>query len=255
MKELHRNVESKETLPNRKFQVTVIGPACSGKTTILNALREQGYSVQTEPDNPMMMRFIEDPRKYAFQNQVYKMAQLMEQEVASAYTVMLSDPYFRETGVLGTAIYNRYLRDQGLITPEQYDLLERTYEENMNMLRKPDMVVYLYADDETIKGRAIKRDGLVAHDPHELQPYFDELLQDLEARKIPVFRVNTGKYTIGKTKEIVLDKVQAMRESPAETSMASEGANQHQSEDATATEEPAEGIVYYRSIRLEATRP
>ena len=37
---------------------------------------------------------------------------------------------------------------------------------------------------------------MVAHDPHELQPYWDRLLADLESRGIQVFRLNTGDHQV-----------------------------------------------------------
>lgn len=204
--------ENHEKERSSSFRVTVIGPACSGKTTILSQLKENGYYVATEPENPMMAKFIENPNKYAFQNQVYKSAQLMEQEIRDSDDSSLSDPSFRESGLLATVIYNRYLKDQGLITEGEFEALDTSYRQNMLLLPKPDLVVYLHADDETIKSRALARDGVVAHDPSELFPYWEDLRADLEERGVPIYRINTGDHSIDETQTLIIDQVERMKQ-------------------------------------------
>ena len=108
----------------------------------------------------------------------------------------------------------------------------------MSTFPKPDMVVYLHADDSTIKDRALKRDGLVAHDPHELQPYWDRLIADLEKRGIPVFRVNTGIREVRATQEVILEEVHRLKNPElAEVS------------------DDTEGVYSYHSVRVEVTLP
>ena len=199
--------EHREQDPESIFQITVIGPACSGKSTLLRAMRDEGYTVRSEPENPVFPLFLENPKKYAYRNQLHKTTQLMEQEVLDTRAEELSNPHFRESGVLATDIYNRYLYDQGLMTLEQFNHLNWLYEHHLASFPTPDLVIYLHANDDVIKARAVKRDGLVAHDPHALQPYWDKLLASLEKRGIPVLRINTGERVVDETKKIILDEV------------------------------------------------
>ena len=245
MRERQQALEDHEAEPKKRFQITIIGAACSGKSTLLGALQDRGFSVHTEPDNPVFPLFLENPKKFAFQNQLHKTTQLMQLEILDTKAEGLTDPHFRESGVLATDIYNRYLHDQGLISDDQFSYLQWLYDHHLSTFPKPDLVVYLHASDDTIKNRAIKRDGLVAHDPHELQPYWDRLLSDLESRGIQVFRLNTGDHKVYDSQELILDEVDRQKNS-AEGLESAESNNEGDLQ---------VGRIIYRSIRLEATLP
>ena len=203
--------EFKERLQPDKLSVIVIGDACSGKTTLLDYLRLQGFSVRPEPENKMFNLFLKDQKHYAYHNQLYKTTQLMEQELQGAASERETDPYFNESGVLATDIYNRYLRDQDLMTADQFEHLNGVYTHYLDTMPKPGLVVYLYADDATIRDRAIKRDGRIAHDPEMLTSYWDRLLADLEHRGIPVMRVNTGAQTVDETSTQVIAEAERLK--------------------------------------------
>lgn len=205
------SVDQREKLPNNKFSIIVIGDACSGKTTLLNYFKGQGYSVRPEPENPLFPLFLKDSKHYSYHNQLYKTTQLMEQELQAAESPTDTPTRFNESGVMATDIYNRYLRDKDLMTPDQFEHLNGVYTHYLDTMPKPDMVVYLYADDDTIRARAMKRDGVVAHDPQELQPYWDRLLKDLEQRGMPVYRVNTGIRPVEETAKMIIGETERLK--------------------------------------------
>lgn len=212
MKEtVRQSAERQETLSNPAFSVTIIGDACSGKTTLLDQLRTTGFTVRPEPDNPVFELFRKNPEKYAYHNQLYKMTQLMGQELIGHESTTNSSPYFNESGVLATDVYNRYLHDQGLMTDQQFEDLNNMYVHYLDTMHKPDVVVYLHADDEIIRQRQIHRDGAVVHDPANLQPYWDRLLEDLSRRGIPVMRINTGGETVEQTQASLLTQAEKMQ--------------------------------------------
>ncbi len=213
MKETVRsNNEIREKPLYNKFSIIVLGDACSGKTTLLDHLRGAGYSVRPEPENPMFSLFLKNTKQYAYHNQLYKTAQLMEQELQAAESTTETETRFNESGVIATDIYNRYLRDHDLMTPDQFEHLNGVYTHYLDTMPKPDLVVYLFADDDTIRQRAIMRDGLVAHDPKQLQPYWDRLLKDLESRGMPVYRVDTGAHPVGETAGMILQQAERLKD-------------------------------------------
>lgn len=250
MKEsIHANSEMKEKLPNGKFSVIVIGDACSGKTTLLDHLRSQGYSARPEPENPLFSLFLKSSKQYAYHNQLYKTAQLMEQELQAAESPTETATRFNESGVIATDIYNRYLRDQDLMTPDQFEQLNGVYTNYLDTMVKPDLVVFLYADDDKIRDRAIKRDGVVAHDPRLLKPYWDRLLKDLENRGIAVYRVNTGLHPVEDTARMILKKTEDLKhpDQPKEADPMPLGESVAEKSD-----DPEEGVVEIETLYIRA---
>jgi deoxyguanosine kinase len=211
MKEVVASTDHKERLANPGFSVTIIGNACAGKTTLLTYLEGAGFSVRPEPENPMFPLFLKHPAEYAYHNQLYKTTQLMEQELQAAEKNHSTNPRFNESGVIATDIYNRYLRDQNLMTADQFEHLNGVYTHYLDTMPKPDLVIYLYADDATIRERALRRDGMVAHDPNLLQPYWDRLLGDLEHRGIPVYKINTGDNKVDETSLLIMQRIERIK--------------------------------------------
>jgi deoxyadenosine/deoxycytidine kinase len=208
------NNEYRERMPTREFQVTVIGPAASGKSTLLNALEDQGYSIRKEPENPVFPLYLENPQKYAFENQLTKMTQLMQLEIMDTKSTGMTDPHFRESGVLATDIYNRYFHDNGLLTDDQYGYLHWLYQHHLVSFPTPDLVIFLHAPEDVIKNRAVRRDGTVAHDPRELAPYWDRLLEEIKARGIPLLTVDTGSRPVPETVDLVMKHVDKLKKEP-----------------------------------------
>lgn len=217
MQEQLPRTEQKERASDKPFLVTIIGGACSGKSTVLDELQDRGFTTHTEPENPILPLFIENPQKYAFENQLHKITQLMSLEILDIKNEGVTSPKFRESGVLATEVYNRYLHEKGLLTDDQYGTLHWMYEHHMVTFPTPDLVVYLHAPDAEIRRRAAKRDGVVAHDPAELQPFWDRLLVELEDRGIPVYRINTQDHPVGVTQEMILNQVEKMKQSTDRT--------------------------------------
>lgn len=211
IKELPSQKEMREQKIERPFHVTIVGPACSGKSTLLGAIQDKGYSVHMEPDNPIFPLFVENPKKYAFDNQLNKTTQLMQLEILDTKADGLTNPHFRESGVLAVEVYNRYLHDQGLLTDDQYGYLHWVRENHLVTFPPPDLVIYLHAPDSEIRKRVMKRDGQVALEPSELQPYWDRLLVDLEDRGIPVYRINTGEHPVGVTEDLIISQIDKIK--------------------------------------------
>lgn len=208
MKELQKqNSEHHEIDPQKNLNIMVIGPACSGKSTLLRSLANRGSIVHPEPENSVFPIFLENPKKFAFNNQLNLATRLMEVEMHTMAAPQTGTPQYRESGVLATDIYNRYLHDQGYLSDDQFNHLNWLYQNHLNTFPTPDLVIYLSADEQRLKDRAILRDGAVAMNPTELQPYWDRLLGEIEDRGISLLRINTGQNPTELTTRIVQNEV------------------------------------------------
>lgn len=206
-KEMSHNIE-KESLG--KMTITVLGPSCSGKTTLLAHLRESGMTVHPEPDNEIFQLFIKNPHKFGYLNQLNLSTRLMSLEAQNDASGNNS-PHFIESGVLATDIYNRYLRDQGHISTEEFTYLNWMYKHHLSTHPKPDLVVYLSAEDEDLKKRSVMRDGAIALEPNKLQPYWDRLVREIENNGVTVLKINTSMYSPIEVTHMLLQEMKDLR--------------------------------------------
>lgn len=201
----------KETEQKSHVTILVIGPSCSGKTTLLAHLRESGMMVHPEPDNVIFPLFIKNPKKFAYLNQLNLSTRLMEVEALNEASMGHDKPRFIESGVLATDIYNRFLRDQGQLSEEEFAHLDWMYTHHRATHAKPDAVVYLTASDEDLKKRSVMRDGAVAMEPAKLQPYWDRLIGQIQKNGVPVMQINTSAYSPVEVTHMLLKEVEGIR--------------------------------------------
>lgn len=200
-----------EKEPLHNMTILVIGPSCSGKTTLLSYLRESGKSVHPEPVNVIFPLFIKNPHTFGYLNQLNLTVQLMALEAQHDAKQGHAGPQFIESGVWATDIYNRYLKDQKEITPEEFEHLDWVYRHHIATHPNPDLVVYLTADDEDLKKRSIMRDGAVALDPSKLQPYWNRLIHETKTQGVSVVTVNTSVYSPVEATQLLLHEVENVR--------------------------------------------
>lgn len=190
----HLDRVSTEVNSTQRFNIIVIGPAGSGKTTFLQELG-QHIPVFTEPDNPafeVMLKGLETGKgeHLHYTSQLSKMSQLMTAEAAS----MLHEASIVaiESSVLATAMYNRQFHDHGLITDDQFAVLEAVHQEYLARLKHSStLVVFLNAQKGKLEDRTLKRDGVVANDYNAQSSYWVQLLDEIRAMGIPVHEMDT----------------------------------------------------------------
>jgi len=139
----------------RPRYIAVEGPIGVGKTTLATALveREGGRLVQEAvEENPFLAGFYQDPRKYAFQAQLFfllsrfqQQQELFQQDLFSQVTV--ADYLFAKDRIFASLT----------LEPNELALYERIWQELGARVVKPDLVVYLQARPEVLASRVKKR--------------------------------------------------------------------------------------------------
>jgi deoxyadenosine/deoxycytidine kinase len=143
------------TDPKTPRYIAIEGPIGVGKSSLAQILaRKFGARLVKEEvaNNPFLERFYEDPRKYAFQTQLFFLLSRYRQQKEVAQGNLF------ESGVVCDYIL---AKDKifALINLEddEVSLYESIYKLLVSTLPKPDMVIYLQARPEVLLSRVRKR--------------------------------------------------------------------------------------------------
>ena len=141
--------------PKTPRYIAIEGPIGVGKSSLAKILARKfdARLVKEEVgNNPFLERFYEDPRKYAFQTQLFFLLSRYRQQKEMAQGNLF------ESGVLCDYIL---AKDKifALINLEddEVSLYESIYKLLVSTLPKPDMVIYLQARPEVLLSRVRKR--------------------------------------------------------------------------------------------------
>jgi len=139
----------------RARYIAIEGPIGAGKSTLAALLAERlGGRLVAEPveENPFLVSFYEDPKKHAFQTQLFfllsrfqQQQQLFQQDLFSQVTV--SDYLFAKDRIFASLT----------LEANELALYERVYELLGPRVVKPDLVIYLQARLDVLASRIRKR--------------------------------------------------------------------------------------------------
>ena len=201
------------------YHICVLGCIGAGKTTISKALQSVIKNAEGEcfglfepvESNPVLSKFYEDPKRYAFVMQVYMLNRRLEQQHLAQDLAKSQISTVQDSSIFGDSCFVEMLRKDGIMD----DIDVQTYSElfvNMtDRVMYPSLVVYLDCDPDVAKQRIIKRGRECEKDISlsyltELKHELDVLIDDFE-RYTYVFRINanidlTDKEIIDEAKEI-----------------------------------------------------
>jgi deoxyguanosine kinase len=139
----------------RPRYIAVEGPIGVGKTTLVTALAERdgGRAVlEAVEENPFLAGFYQDPRKHAFQAQLFfllsrfqQQQELFQQDLFNQLTV--SDYLFAKDRIFAALT----------LDPNEMALYERVWQALGPRTVRPDLVVYLQARPDVLQARVRKR--------------------------------------------------------------------------------------------------
>lgn len=187
---------------SEKLFIGISGLIGAGKTTLAEALStKMNLPLYCEPviDNVYLADFYKDPKRYAFNLQVYLLNERFRQHQQIIWNGKggVQDRTIYEDGVFAKVLYN-----QGMIDKRDYDTYLSLFANMSNFMKKNNLIVHLdvTAEEslERIKLRSRDCESTISLDYlKELHAAYEEFLLDI-ARVIPVLRV---KYSEFKTAE------------------------------------------------------
>jgi len=154
--------------------IVVEGPIRVGKSTLTQTLADRMHArrIFDCEDNPFLASFYKEQRGAAFSAQMYflweRQRRLREAAIGDTPGAVVADFLFEKDKVFA------YLN----LDNEELKLYERYYESFVKDLPKPDLVVYLQATPEVLRGRIAKKG---AHSESKISPeYLAEVVRAYE---------------------------------------------------------------------------
>ena len=200
--------------------IVVDGVVGSGKTTLMNILKEElGVSGFEEPvtDNPILGKFYHDRKRYAFPLQIFflnrRFRMLKEAQAKKVSSVM-------DRSIYGDVIFAKLLHDGGDMEKDEFDLYQDLLTNMLDHIEAPKLMIYLRADVDTAIDRIEKRgrdyEQIVERD------YWERLNREYEAyfsayNLSRLLIIEARDYDIRDSEEDRKKVVQLVREALAET--------------------------------------
>lgn len=195
--------------------IAVEGPIGVGKTTLSNLLAEEFKArlvLEAAEENPFLPSFYKDPKNHAFQTQVFfllsryrQQKTLAQQDLFQQFTV--SDYIFAKDRIFA----------QLNLSDEELQLYQNLYGLLDAQVPKPDLVIFLQANVETLRER-IKKRG-IRYEKSISGQYIEGLCQAynqffFEYNETPLLTVNCTEIDIVRNQEDyknILKEVLAMQ--------------------------------------------
>ncbi len=142
----------------RKLFVAIAGNIGVGKTTLTRLLsRELGWRAYYEKviDNPYLPMFYDDMDRWSFHLQIYFLSHRFkaQKEITEWPDSCIQDRSIYED----VEIFARTLHEKGFMTDMDYENYRLLFSTMTEYLRKPDLIIYLYAPVDRLIDRILKR--------------------------------------------------------------------------------------------------
>lgn len=143
---------------NRKYSIAIAGNMGVGKSTLTRLLaKDFGWTpfYEAVDDNPYLVDFYRDMRQWSFHSQVFFLSRRLryQREIANHPGPVVQDRSIYEDA----EIFARNLHQRGNMSQRDYQVYRDLYDEFIQFLPQPDLVVYLKASLPTLIERIHRR--------------------------------------------------------------------------------------------------
>jgi deoxyadenosine/deoxycytidine kinase len=190
--------------------IAVVGASGAGKTALVRALAkahpfETAYEQHAE--RPFQSIFQQDAR-YALANQVDYLLLRAEQE-----KVLRASP---QPGLIDGGLdldfhgFTRLFHHRGLLTDPEFDLCQRIYRFVRETLPRPELIVHLCADEDTVASRLSARDRINiarAQDTALFAAFLKEWLASIPSGQVLALDVSKETLDYERSVDIVLSRI------------------------------------------------
>jgi deoxyguanosine kinase len=182
-------------LLDRFRHIAIEGPIGAGKSSLARRLADHlgaDLLLEKADENPLLPRFYEEPRAYAFQTQLFFLFQRVKQMQALSQPGMFSRGVVSDFMFAKDGVFARMNLDD-----EEYRLYAQIHAQIAPQLPKPDLVIWLQATPATLMLR-IQRRGIAMErliDEPYLQRLCDAYVEHFQGDAgAPLFSVVTDHF-------------------------------------------------------------
>ena len=199
--------------PTRSLYIAVEGPIGVGKTTLVSKLAEKLQSrivLEEFEENPFLASFYLDRERYAFQTQIFFLMSRFKQQRDLHQTDLFRPHIVSDYHLLKDRIFAGLTLD-----PHELQLYDTVYRALEEQILKPDVMVYLRANQSTLLERIARRgrDYEKDFDPDYLMSLSRAYADFFKTyRKTPMVEVDTTELDVPgdpQAIEWVLNQIQA----------------------------------------------
>jgi len=163
-----------------KQDIAIVGCMASGKSTIAKLLSDKlGYKYFEEnfTGNPYLERYYEDPRRWAFANEVWFMMEKAQQSYNIAW---YQGSTVQDSPLVSVVYFSAAMRNAGCLDLEDYSLIVRAFNYIYDVTPKPTDFVYLKVHEDVVMDR-IKSRGRAFEQSEEVgREYIKESIDNIE---------------------------------------------------------------------------
>lgn len=143
---------------NRRYSIAIAGNMGVGKSTLTHLLaKDFGWTpfYEAVDDNPYLADFYKDMRQWSFHSQIFFLSRRLryQREIANHPGPVVQDRSIYEDA----EIFARNLHQRGNMSQRDYQVYRDLYDEFIQFLPRPDLVVYLKASLPTLIERIHRR--------------------------------------------------------------------------------------------------
>lgn len=140
----------------KNIYINISGVVGVGKSSLCDILKSYDFNCFKEPvlENKILESFYKDKKKYALASQLFFLnARLKMIKKAEKLNFSVIDRGMHEDMLFAK---NLFLRQE--LSPEEFEIYQQIYENYNNLIKKPDLVIYLKVSPENAIKRIKQRD-------------------------------------------------------------------------------------------------
>ena len=177
--------------------INIAGVVGVGKSSLCNILSDLNWKVYYEPvfDNALLEKFYYNKERWAFALQIYFLNKRFEMYKDSFRYISLGKNVIMDRSIVEDRIFAKMLRDQGIMTDEEYAVYVELFNNMMEHVQPPDLMLYLRINPENAIKRIKKRgrDYEVNQDVdywHELNRNYEVFFNEYSWSKLTIIDVD-----------------------------------------------------------------